>query len=233
LSTWAGIDGESDGDLIRAGVQEMYDPATGFVYLLPWWEILPAAETPISGMSVLPGDSMTVTISQLSGTDWAIELTNNSTGASFVTDQTYTGPGSSVEWIAEAPTVDGSISTLADCTPDNTFTDVGVTGPQNVLVEKFMVQRGVEVSTPSALNASGFSVAYGDVAPSPPWPNMGRRGSPIVDERHLTMDSATLEEVAISVAHPARRHTRPGRRRADRTHRVGDHRTNRAQSPIR
>ncbi|MGC2208099.1 MAG: G1 family glutamic endopeptidase [Candidatus Dormiibacterota bacterium] len=168
VSTWAGIDGVSNSDLIQAGVQEMYDPNTGFIYLLPWWEILPAAETPISGMSVLPGDTMTVTIGQLSGTDWAIELTNDTTGVSFVTDQTYTGPGTSVEWIVEAPEVGGLITSLADYTPAVTFTGLSLTGAQNMLNEWIMYQGDVQVSTPSTLNATGFAVAYGDVAPSPP-----------------------------------------------------------------
>jgi serine protease len=168
MSEWAGIDGNTNSDLIQAGVSEMYDPDTGYVYLTPWWEILPAAETDISGMSVVPGDSMTTTIGQISGTDWAIELTNNTTGVSFVIDQPYTGPGSSVEWIVEAPEIGGSISTLGDYTPDVTFTDLVLTGAQNVVYEDFMVQSGVEASTPSALNASGFTVAYGRVAPSPP-----------------------------------------------------------------
>jgi hypothetical protein len=168
MSEWAGIDGLFNSDLIQAGVSETYDPDTGFIYLLPWWEILPASETPVSGMSVLPGDSMTVTIGQISGTDWSIELTDDTTGVTFVTDQTYTGPGSSVEWIVEAPEEGGAISTLADYTPDVTFTDLSLTGAQNVLYEELMIQSGVLVSTPSTLNATGFNMAYGDAAPAPP-----------------------------------------------------------------
>jgi hypothetical protein len=167
-SEWAGIDGLSNSDLIQAGVQEMYNPVTNLVYVMPWWEILPAAETPITGMSVLPGDSMTVTIGQLSGTMWAIELTNNTTGITFTIDETYTGPGSSVEWIVEATDVGGSVSTLGDYTPNVNFTDLSLTGRQNVLYEEFMVQNEVQVSTPSTLTSSGFTIAYGDVAPSPP-----------------------------------------------------------------
>jgi hypothetical protein len=166
-SEWAGIDGFSDSDLIQAGVEEAYDPTTNLVYLQPWWEILPAAETPIA-MSVHPGDSVTVAISQVSGTAWSIELTNNTTEQTFETEQTYTGPQSSVEWIVEAPEVGGTISTLGDYTPNVTFNNLASTGTQNTLVELDMVQSDVQVSTPSSWGSSGFADAYGGVAPSPP-----------------------------------------------------------------
>ncbi|MGA8426613.1 MAG: G1 family glutamic endopeptidase [Candidatus Dormiibacterota bacterium] len=169
VSEWTGIDGASDSDLIQAGVTEMFDPDTDLVYLLPWWEILPAAETPITTMSVLPGDAITVTIGQVSGTAWKIVLTNDTTAQSFTTDQTYTGPGTSVEWIVEAPDVDGSIATLGDYSTNVTFSGLSVTGSQNSLSYWYMVQGGVQVSTPStSLTESGFDVAYGDLAPPPP-----------------------------------------------------------------
>ena len=167
LSEWAGIDGATNSDLIQAGVDEYYDPSTGYVYLSPWWEILPAPETNIS-MTVLPGDSITVTIQQISGSEWAIQLTDNSSGQSFLTDQTYTGPGASVEWIVEAPEVNGAMSTLADYSPAVTFTGLRLNGPETSLTDIIMVQSGVQVSTPSVFTPTGFTVAYGDVAPPPP-----------------------------------------------------------------
>ena len=167
LSEWAGIDGATNSDLIQAGVDEYYDPSTGYVYLSPWWEILPAPETLIS-MSVSPGDSITVTISQVSGSEWAIQLTDNTTGQSFLTDQTYTGPGSSVEWIVEAPEVNGAMTTLADYSPAVTFTGVRFNGAETTLTDIDMVQGGAQVSTPSVFTTQGFAVAYGGTAPPPP-----------------------------------------------------------------
>jgi hypothetical protein len=167
MSTWAGIDGAFNTDLIQAGVDEYYDPSTGYVYLSPWWEILPAPETLIS-MTVLPGDSVTVTIGQISGSEWAIQLTDNTSGQTFLTDQTYTGPGSSVEWIVEAPQVNGALTTLADYSPDVTFTGIRLNGPETELIDIAMVQSGVQVSTPSAFTTGGFTVAYGSTAPPPP-----------------------------------------------------------------
>ena len=140
---------------------------SSYFYILPWWEILPAAETPITTLTVVPGDTVTVTIEQVSGTTWQILLADETTEASFSTDQTYTGPGTSAEWIVEAPERGGEISTLAAYTT-TMFDGLGMTGAQNVLTELIMVQDGFQVSTPSAFTASGFDVAYGGVAPPPP-----------------------------------------------------------------
>lgn len=164
---WVGIDGATNSDLIQAGIDEPYTASTNTYYVVAWWEILPAYETPIS-MSVSPGDSITVVIEQVSGSLWDISITDNTTGATFTTEQTYTGPMDSVEWIVEAPTDSGVQSVLGPYTPDVSFTNLSLTGAQNSLTEVIMVQNGNQVSTPSSLNANGFSIAYGAVAPAPP-----------------------------------------------------------------
>jgi hypothetical protein len=164
---WVGIDGATNSDLIQAGIDEPYSVIKNSYMVVAWWEILPAYATPIT-MNVSPGDSVTVTISQLSPTLWAITLTDNTTSQTFATDQTYTGPLTSAEWIVEAPTDSGSQSLLGDYIPDVTFTNLGITGAQKTLTESIMVQGGVQVSTPSSLTGIGFNVAYGDVAPPPP-----------------------------------------------------------------
>ncbi len=170
---WVGIDGlYPDTSLIQAGIDEPYDASTNTYQIYAWWEILPAdpteVEIPCSYVCPSPGDSITVTINEISGTDWAINLTDNTNGESFTTDQSYSAPLSSAEWIVEAPMLNGAVETLGGYTPDVTFTGLGAAGPQNTLTDVVMVQNGVQVSTPSALDSTGFNVAYGDVAPSPP-----------------------------------------------------------------
>ncbi|HUY09271.1 MAG TPA: G1 family glutamic endopeptidase [Candidatus Dormibacteraeota bacterium] len=170
-SEWAGIDGFSNSDLIQAGVDEMYDPSTNLVYLEAWWEILPAAETPITTLDVAPGDSISVAISQFSSSVWSIEVSDNTTGNTFATHQAYTGPLSSAEWIVEAPEVNGVIANLGEYSPDVKFSGLGVVGSQtsqNSLTKAALVQDGRQVSTPSSWTTSGFTVAYGDLAPPPP-----------------------------------------------------------------
>lgn len=173
FSEWVGIDGYGNSSLIQAGIDEYPDPSVaGKFDLMPWWEILPAAETPINfATAVSPGDSMTVVISQLSGSLWQITLTDNTSGDSFATEQTYTGPEGTAEWIVEAPT-DGSTGTpyaLARYSP-TTFSGVSDKGPNSLQTALVMVQNGADVSWPSALGPGGtsFNMAYGSSAPGAP-----------------------------------------------------------------
>jgi Peptidase A4 family len=175
MAEWVGIDGGNGGNaLIQAGFNETPDPndpnnPKGFV-IQPWWEILPAAETYITSVSIQPGDRVTVTIVQVSGTDWRITLTDDTNGGTFTTDQTYTGPAATAEWILEALTVGGNIAPLAPFSPAATFSGLGFTGTSTNLQKVVMVAShgGNQVATPSALTPNGFNVAYGSSAPPPP-----------------------------------------------------------------
>lgn len=162
---WVGIDGFSNSDLIQAGVSEDYDATSNTMSVYPWWEILPNYETPITTMTVAPGDRVTVTIAQLSGSNWGIGVTDDTTGQSFATQQTYTGAGTSAEWIVEAPQVNGALAQLGDYSPNVTFSGLAANGARAAVDELFMLQNDSIVSSPSALDANGFSVAYG---PNPP-----------------------------------------------------------------
>jgi hypothetical protein len=170
MSVWVGIDGDTgDKSLIQAGFNESPAPGTkaGFV-IQPWWEILPASETFINSVEIEPGDTVTVAINQIAGTDWSITLSDNTNGETFTTDQTYDGPASTAEWIVEALTVNGGIATLARYSPDVSFSDLGFLGSDTTLQEVVMVQASQQVSTPSVLTTNGFNVAYGPNAPAPP-----------------------------------------------------------------
>ena len=169
--TWVGIDGFNNSHLIQAGTEQDWTHRKAFYQA--WWEILPAAETPIptSIVTVHPGDSITVTITQ--GTPkWTITLADNTTHRSFTTHQSYGGPMNSAEWIHEAVTVNGHVATLPH---DSTFAFDGSTvngaGPNFVAADSgSLFQGGVRISTPSAPDSDrdGFAVAYGNVAPRAP-----------------------------------------------------------------
>ncbi len=174
MAEWVGIDGGNPGNaaLIQAGFNETPDPGDpanpkGF-YIQPWWEILPAAETYITTVSIQPGDRVTVTIAQISGTDWRITLTDDTNGGTFTTDQAYSGPASTAEWILEALTVDNTVAPLAPFSPVVTFGNLGFTGPSADLQRVVMLQSSNQVATPSTLTPDGFNVAYGSTAPPPP-----------------------------------------------------------------
>jgi hypothetical protein len=169
VSEWVGVDGASDSDtaLIQAGVAESGDPQSpGGVSIQPWWEILPSSETDISTVSVSAGDRVTVTIWQLSGTTWEINLTDDTNGQSYTTPpEQFTGTGSSAEWIVEAPAQCQSqyqcqLTALVPYGPDVVFSNLGMSGPETSLDQQTMVQGGQDVSTPSALSSGQFSVSY-------------------------------------------------------------------------
>jgi len=162
LSEWVGIGGFNSDGLIQAGIDETPDPYNpGEYFIIPWWEVLPAAQTDITSMEVAPGNEVSVTISQLSPELWSIKLTDDTTGQSFVTDQDWQGGATSVEWILEAPMADGSQTPLAAYSPPASFSALGVSGNPTDWYQIFMFQGGVQVSTPSSLGEDGFEVAYG------------------------------------------------------------------------
>lgn len=169
-SSWVGIDGYNDSDLIQTGTEQ--DSIGGRAEYQAWWEILPAAETPISSITVSPGDTIQASISQGAGGRWTISIQDLTSAQTFTTQQSYSGPLSSAEWIEEAPQVNGSISPMADY-GESTFVPETVNGgnpgftPADAGV---LVQNNVQVSTPSNpdVETDGFNVAYGATAPPPP-----------------------------------------------------------------
>ncbi len=198
-SAWIGVDGFNDSNLIQTGTEEDY--YSGAAHYDAWWEILPAAETEISTSTypVSPGDRMSASIWKTSttsgrgrrgGTVWDITISDTTKGWKFSTAQTYSGAGTSAEWIMEAPEVGGKIATLAHYTfspPSGTgdfdnagiLTTVGTSGVTPTYTgaglnyandSGVMVQNSVQVSTPgdpdTALTA--FNAAYGATLPSTP-----------------------------------------------------------------
>lgn len=169
-SNWIGIDGFNNSNLIQTGTESDY--YNGSAHYDAWWEILPAAETVITSLPVSPGDSMSATITKGSGSSWTITIRDTTRGTSFSTVKSYTGQQTSAEWIEEAPSVGGRIAPLANY-GTATFDPGSVNGGNPGLVagdSGDMVQKGVQVSTPSNpdRDTDGFSVNYGSAAPSPP-----------------------------------------------------------------
>ncbi|MDQ1700586.1 MAG: hypothetical protein QOG34_2449 [Frankiaceae bacterium] len=170
-SAWVGIDGYNNSSLIQTGTESDY--YSGAAHYNAWWEILPAPETSINSMTIHPGDVMTASITKNSGTSWSITISDTTTGQSFSTTQNYTGPGTSVEWIEEAPTVGGRQATLAHYSSPDTFDPGTANGGNPGLTAAdsgVMVQKQRQVSTPSVPDGDtdGFNMAYGATAPAPP-----------------------------------------------------------------
>jgi hypothetical protein len=166
---WAGIDGWGPGatSIIQAGVDESYSPQFGIV-TFPWYELYPAPSFPIP-MPVLPGDQVTVSISQVSPGLWDLLVQDNTNTQSFNAEFNYTGQQSTAEWIMEAPfsVQSQSVIPLPQFSPV-TFTNLAATPTGQPATRFLMFQDGTQVSTPGPLSATGFTVDYGDVTPAAP-----------------------------------------------------------------
>lgn len=116
-SQWIGIGGFFSGDssLIQTGTESDYNGGGATSYSA-WWELLPAAETTITGMTVTPGDIMQAHIFTVSSTSnlWNIYLNDTTKHETFYKQVTYASSKLSAEWIEERPQVNGHLSTLAD-----------------------------------------------------------------------------------------------------------------------
>lgn len=110
---WIGIGGFFSGDssLIQAGTTSQYDCGASYS---AWYEMLPAAETPIS-MSINPGDVVVVTIFLANAPNfWNIYINDTTQNEHFSTTVTYNSSMLSAEWIEERPEINGQLSCLAD-----------------------------------------------------------------------------------------------------------------------
>jgi hypothetical protein len=174
-STWVGIDGDGNSDLIQTGTEQDYN-GTNAIYRA-WWEILPAPETIIPSLAIHPGDTMTGSVRDTSGTSWVITLKDVTTGKSFSIHKTYNGPGASAEWIQEAPTGASGVLSLAHySTTEFSKATIGVNfgSPVNPHLNFpgmaiAMVQHNKIVSIPSKpTGGNSFNVAYGNVQPPAP-----------------------------------------------------------------
>ena len=170
-ATWIGIGGgcptvsacaTGDATLIQAGTEQ--DVASdGTTSYSAWYETIPAPSTPVS-LTVRPGDSVTVTISQTTPELWSIVIRDNTTGLSSTTSTPYSSDYSTAEWITETPLVIGTSGTGEASLPDLTtvgFTSATVNGKSAALQPSQEIQlidsNGNVIATPSAPGADGAS----------------------------------------------------------------------------
>ena len=183
-ATWAGIGGYSSQDLIQAGVGEQSVPSNPILgpQYYAWYEILPAAETPISGCSgdpnctVSPGDQISVDIHNVSGNNWYVGLTDAGHWT-YSTNLTYASSESSAELIQEAPTlvvqtIQAPVGTV-HFGPTSTFTRGGTTstiaGGNPTLINEGVGGPVNEATTsPLAADGQSFNVCvYAQSCPAP------------------------------------------------------------------
>jgi hypothetical protein len=100
-AAWVGIGGFRSRDLIQAGTQQSVS-GSGTVTYQAWVEMLPDFSRPVP-LTVLPGDSVGVSIDQQAGNQWLISISNYTSGKTLTRTVEYESSLSSAEWIQEAP----------------------------------------------------------------------------------------------------------------------------------
>ena len=160
-ATWIGIDGVTNTSLIQTGTAQN-SSSLGTSYFA-WAEILPYPAQPIGPVS--PGDRMRASIVEDQPGRWTITIADETSHQTASGSTAYGGPGTSAEWVEEAPTSARThqVLTLADFSTA-TFTGVGygATSPRSVtLTPVQMVDRaGDVIAYPGRLVDHSFAVTY-------------------------------------------------------------------------
>jgi hypothetical protein len=171
-ANWVGIGGfckslacsAADQTLIQLGTEQDVAP-DGTTNYYAWYEKLPAAETPIAGFAVAPGDTITASLS-CGGTctqkkqTWALTMTNETTGHTWSKSVNYASSELSVEWIEEAPYQNGVLP-LADF---GTAMFPGPDGAYSVTAASNQIQMKDpwgQWADPSSVTVPNFNVCWG------------------------------------------------------------------------
>jgi hypothetical protein len=213
LSEWVGIDGCNNPTVEQVGTAESV--VNGKASYYAWWEMYSSGigqpEQRITSMKIRPGDSITASVQYItSGANaGSFELTivdNSRPGDAFTTYQTSAQTQSPLaqracaEWIVEAPTQNGQITTPAHF-GQVTFSDAsavinGVSGPIGTAAWQSqpvnLTTNGVTIDTTSKLTVtgSGSSFVVTDDTAAPTLGNAGakhngsRRSHAVVHPKH-------------------------------------------------
>ncbi len=160
-ATWVGIGGVATHDLIQAGTEATV--TGGRVRYNAWVEMLPQSAQRVA-LTVRPGDSITVAITQQGDGTWLIAFQNRTTGQQYQVTETYTSSRSSAEWVEEAPSTGQRLVPLDDFGTVQFQAASAVKDGQPVAIAQaggtaitMIDQRGQPLASPSALGADGAS----------------------------------------------------------------------------
>jgi len=113
-AAWIGNGGQLDNTLIQTGTEQ--DSTNGQATYSAWYELLPFDSITITTMAVSPGDKITASIdlAASAANEWVIEINDVTNGQQFSKNLYYGSSRLSAEWIVERPTVNNSLSALAN-----------------------------------------------------------------------------------------------------------------------
>ena len=161
-SAWNGIDGWGSADVLQAGIEfDAYCALGGLIkssYYSAWFEWYPYAEVRISGFPISPGDDMFVEVWHTSATQgyaYLVNYNNNqSVEVGFTAYPGYPLVGNSAEWVVEAPSVGGSITTLTNYIMDPFWDAYAYT-------EGYAAFNDIDEATPVyMLDSKGYVISY-------------------------------------------------------------------------
>ena len=159
-TTWIGIDGgaSSPNSILQTGTAQLTRGGANTYYA--WYEIFPSPTVELYRVS--PGDHMGAVISQVSGTDWSVTITDQTSGKTFAGPLTYTGPGDSAEWIEELPTTTNPPQPYLANFGSVQFTQTAFTALPRYRVSPIdMVDGGGNVIAQTGSRSSGsFTITY-------------------------------------------------------------------------
>jgi len=111
---WVGLGGAGQTEALEQDGTEADCSATGAASYFAWYELVPSAPVKVN-LAVHPGDHISSKVT-VAGNDVTVDLSNQTTGASFTKTLQMSDPDtSSAEWIAEAPS--SCQQGLSSCTP--------------------------------------------------------------------------------------------------------------------
>lgn len=164
-SEWVGIGGVLESDLIQTGTSQ--DTPTGSSPYFAWYELLPGSAVAIDA-PVAPGDVMSASITEGKPATWTISIEDQTQDWIYTNVFSYSIPAQTAEWVEEAPTVNGSQSTLADF-GSSTFSSLGVSGDDTSAVGVTDVDMtnaaGTIIAYPTSIVSNSFSALYGTPQP--------------------------------------------------------------------
>lgn len=126
-ATWIGIGGVTSGDLIQTGTDNSVSK-NGTVSTEAFYEMLPAVSQTVPGVTVLPGNSISASITEVAAGQWEITITNNTNDETYSSTVSYTSSNSSAEWIEEDPSY-----TNGQLVPFDDFGTVSISGASMVV----------------------------------------------------------------------------------------------------
>jgi hypothetical protein len=166
---WVGIDGFNSNTVEQTGT--LAQCSHGVAKYSAWWELYPlnSIQT-IGSITVHPGDSISASVAY-STAGFTMAIKDVTTGKSFSTAGTQSGTSrSSAECIAERPSVERSLTSLADfgtmtfssCTSTISGTTQGIGAYTNSDAITMVNSAGMTLAAPSGTSNSGatFSITW-------------------------------------------------------------------------